>query len=53
MSWLFEFQLASWTDDESAWPSDRDLKMFRECSAWTFHSVVIDAGDDDIEGEEL
>ena len=53
MSWLFEFQLASWTDDESAWPSDRDLKMFREWFRVDIHSVVIDAGDDDIEGEEL
>jgi len=52
-SWLFEFQLASWTDDESAWPAERDLKMFREWFRVDVHSVVVDAGDDDIEGEEL
>ena len=52
-SWLFEFQLASWTDDESAWPADRDLKMFREWFRVDIHSVVVDAGEDDIEGEEL
>jgi hypothetical protein len=52
-SWLFELQLESWTDDESLWPADRDLKMFREWFRVEIHSVVIDAGDDDIEGEEL
>jgi hypothetical protein len=52
-SWLFEFQLGSWTDDENRWPADRDLKMFREWFRVDIHSVVVDAGDDDIEGEEL
>jgi hypothetical protein len=52
-SWLFEFQLASWTDDESAWPPDRDIKMFREWFRVDIHSVVVDVGEDDIEGEEL
>ena len=51
--WLFEMQLESWTDDESLWPPDRDLKMFREWFRVEIHSVVVDAGDDDIEGEEL
>jgi len=52
-SWLFELQLESWTDDESLWPAERDLKMFREWFRVEIHSVVVDAGDDDIEGEEL
>ena len=52
-SWLFELQLESWTDDESVWPAERDLKMFREWLRVEIHSVVVDAGDDDIEGEEL
>src|SRR5579871_809787 len=52
-SWLFEFQLASWTDDESSWPAERDLKTFRKWFRLDIHSVVVDAGDDDIEGEEL
>ena len=52
-AWLFEFQLAAWTEDESAWPPTRDLKMFREWFHIDVHSVVVDAGDDDIEGEEL
>jgi hypothetical protein len=52
-SWLFEFQLSTWTDDESAWPAPRDLKTFREWFTVDIHSVVVDAGEDDIEGEEL
>ncbi len=51
--WLFEFQLSAWTDDESQWPPERDLKLFREWFRVDIHSVVVDAGDDDIEGEEL
>ena|SRR5256885_6910243 len=51
--WLFEFQLAAWTDDETAWPATRDLKTFREWFRIDVHSVVVDVGDDDIEGEEL
>ena len=52
-SWLFEFQLSSWTDDESAWPKNRDLNTFREWFRVDIHSVVVDAGEDDIDGEEL
>ena len=51
--WLFEFQLAAWTDDESSWPASRDLKTFREWFTVEVHSVVVDAAEDDIEGEEL
>ena len=52
-SWLFEFQLSAWTEDEAAWPQERTLKMFREWFRIDIHSVVVDIGDDDIEGEEL
>lgn len=52
-AWLFEFQLAAWTDDESVWPPTRDLKTFRAWFHLEIHSVVIDAGEDDIEGDEL
>ncbi len=51
--WLFEFQLSAWTDDESVWPQVRDLKTFREWFRVDIHSVVVDVGEDDIEGEEL
>lgn len=50
---LFEFQLSAWTEDESTWPASRDLKMFRAWFRIDIHNVVVDIGDDDIEGEEL
>lgn len=52
-SWLFEFQLSSWTEDESLWPADRDLARFREWFTIEIHSTVVDIADDEIEGEEL
>ena len=52
-AWMFEFQLSAWTEDESAWPSTRDLKTFREWFRIDVHSVVVDAADDEIEGEDL
>ncbi len=52
-SWLFEFQLASWTEDEATWPATRDLKTFRDWFRIDVHNVVVDVADDDIEGEEL
>jgi len=52
-AWIFEFQLAAWTDDESSWPAERDLKMFRKWFRIDIHSAVVDVADDDIEGEEL
>ena len=52
-AWLFEFQLSSWTDDESTWPRSRDFKTFREWFRIDVHSVVVDMADNEIEGEEL
>jgi hypothetical protein len=52
-AWLFEFQLSSWTADESAWPTIRDLPTFRQWFRIDLHSVVVDVADDEIEGEEL
>lgn len=52
-AWMFEFQLSAWTADESAWPTDRDLAMFKTWFRVELHSVVVDVADDDIEGEEL
>lgn len=52
-AWLFEFQLSAWTDDESTWPSPRDLPMFRQWFRVDVHNVVVDVADDDVEGEEL
>jgi len=52
-AWIFESQLSAWTEDESAWPADRDLRLFKHWFRIDIHSVVIDIGDDDIEGEEI
>lgn len=52
-NWLFEIQLAAWSDDESSWPATRDLKTFREWFRVDIHNTVVDAADTDIEGEEL
>jgi hypothetical protein len=52
-TWLFEFQLSTWTEDESAWPQVRDLKTFKQWFRIELHSTVVDVGEDDIEGEEL
>jgi hypothetical protein len=51
--WLFEFQLSSWTDDESSWPATRDVRTFREWFRIEVLNVVVDVGEDEIEGEEL
>jgi hypothetical protein len=52
-SWLFEFQLSAWTEDEEAWPPGRDLPMFRRWFRIDIQNIVVDIGDDDIEGEQL
>jgi hypothetical protein len=52
-SWLFEFQLSSWTEEESTWPQGRDLKRFREWFRVDIHTTVVDEADDEIEAEEL
>ena len=52
-TWIFEVQLASWTEEESLWPPSRDLATFRRWFRIDIHNVVIDVPDDDIEGEEL
>jgi hypothetical protein len=53
VSWLFELQLASWTEEESTWPPGRDIRLFREWFRVDIHATVIDEGEDEIEGEEL
>ena len=53
VTWLFEFQLAAWTENESTWPAARDIRAFRAWFRVDVHSVVVDVGEDDIEGEEL
>jgi len=52
-SWLFEFQLSSWTEEESTWPQTRDFKTFREWFRIDIHATVVDEAEDELEGEEL
>jgi hypothetical protein len=52
-TWLFEFQLAAWSEDETSWPATRDLKTFRDWFRVDIHNVVVDMADDEIEGEEI
>lgn len=52
-AWIFEFQLAAWTEDTASWPQNRDLATFRAWFRIDVHSTVVDTADDDIEGEEL
>jgi hypothetical protein len=50
---LFESQLSAWTEDESAWPQQRDLNTFREWFRVDLHAVVVDMTDEELEGEEI
>jgi hypothetical protein len=49
---VFENELWGWHTDESAWPTNRDLKTFREWFAIEVHSVVEDLCDDEIIDED-
>jgi hypothetical protein len=51
--WLFELQLAAWTDDEASWPATRDIRTFRKWFRVDVLSVVVDVAEAEIEGEEL
>src|SRR3954464_9119690 len=44
-AWLFDFELAAWTEDEATWPAARDLKMFREWFRVDVHNVVVDVAE--------
>jgi len=46
---LFEEQLEEWSLDETAWPQQRDLKMFLEWFEVEFHSLVFDLCDEAIQ----
>ncbi len=44
---LFALELASWTDDESIWPKERNLKMFWEWFDVEIHPTTIDMVEED------
>ncbi|MBI4665613.1 MAG: hypothetical protein HY751_04295 [Nitrospinae bacterium] len=50
---IFELELAGWWEEESDWPKDRTLKMFKDWFAVEIHSMVYALGLDgaDAEGE--
>ncbi len=52
-TWIFALQLSNWTEDETLWPSPRDLNTFRDWFTIEIHNLVVDIADDEIEGEEL
>ena len=45
---LFNEELFGWWTEETAWPKDRDLKMFLEWFEVEFHSMVLDICDEPI-----
>jgi len=49
---IFERELHGWHTDESAWPQNRTLKMFREWFAIELHSVVEDVVEDELLDDE-
>ena len=48
---LFALELASWTEDESTWPSDLSLKMFWEWFDVEIHPTTIDIVEEDADAE--
>lgn len=44
---IFEVELESWCLDESSWPGERDLRVFKEWFEVEVHLVVTDLVDDD------
>ncbi|GAB7126542.1 hypothetical protein JCM19000A_10490 [Silvimonas sp. JCM 19000] len=45
---LFEMELASWAEDESQWPTKRNLKLFWEWFDVEIHLGVMDSVSEDI-----
>ena len=43
---FFEHYLEMWCTDESRWPKDRTLQMFRDWFTVRIHSMVLDTVDE-------
>ena len=43
---IFQYQLESWIRDESLWPEERDLRVFKKWFDFEFHSLIFDLGED-------
>ena len=50
---IFEEQLDGWYRVPSAWPVERDLNAFFLWFEWSFHSMIIDVGEEPIEHDEI
>ena len=50
---LFEFVLDEWYVDESLWPQDRTLALFKSWCHIDLHSMVVDTVDEEIVDDEL
>jgi hypothetical protein len=49
---LFEVELQSWYTDESLWPINRNLKLFKKWFTADFHTMIIDTVDGPIFDDE-
>ena len=50
---IFEQQHDGWYRVPSSWPNRRDLDAFDRWFEWSFHSMVVDLGDDPLLQEEM
>jgi hypothetical protein len=50
---IFEEHLDGWYRVPEVWPSKRDLPTFQRWFVFSFHSMIVDLCDDDLEHEEL
>ena len=48
---LFSFELASWTEDESSWPTELTLKMFWEWFDVEIHPTLVDITDNNSDSQ--
>jgi hypothetical protein len=47
-SFLFEHMLMGWVEDESTWPEDRSLAMFRDWFSIEVHTMVWDLSEEQL-----
>jgi hypothetical protein len=50
---LFEEELNGWYTDPALWPRDRSLKMLQGWCSFELHTVVVDAGESQLEDDEF
>lgn len=51
-SFLFEHMLMGWVDDETLWPQDRTLELFREWLDIEIHTMAWDLSDEPLYVED-